>query len=84
MKKSVKPPKNLENILFFHIWKAGGFKERAVMKVAAHWIFGTQSKLSLALLDPIPAFIAVLPVLFRFYDFSVMPPEESHLQNTHT
>ncbi len=36
----------------------------------------------MALLDPVPAFIAVLPVLFGFYDLSVMPPEESHLQNT--
>ena len=44
----------------------------------AHW--GPSPRLSVTLLPPVPALVAVLPVLRRLPDFPVTPTEEPHLE----
>lgn len=91
--KNIKSPKNMENILLFHIWKTEGPGATGVAGPArplAIGSFPTQFLISLAplgpplqvsviLFHPVPAFITVLPVLFSLNDLSVAPTEETHL-----
>lgn len=82
-------------IPLFHIWKTKwtGASGAAGLRARPRAIgsFPTQSLISLAplgppspqvsvvLFHPVPAFIAVLPVLFGLNELSVVPAEESHL-----
>lgn len=84
----------MENILLFHIWKTDGPGATGVAGPArplAIGSFPTQFLISFApmgpppmqvsviLFHPVPAFIAVLPVLFCLNDLPVAPTEETHL-----
>lgn len=92
-RKKIRSPKNMEDILLFHIWKTEGPGAAWVGGPARPLAIGsflTQSLISLVplgptlqvsvvLFHPVPTFITVLPVLFSFNDLPVPPTEESHL-----
>lgn len=77
---SVGPPKNLEKISFFQIWKIQRSR-------TSGWWWGheghhmTGAVGSLVLLDPVPSLFILFPVFLSFDDFFVPSTEEAHLKD---